>query len=55
MPQTHFPQAGKPVIRGLGRKFQAAKRSSSVSGDTSESHFLTPTLRLVALRSFCTA
>ena len=37
----------------LERTFHAAKRSSSVSGDTSESHFLTPTLRLVALRNRC--
>ena len=35
----------------LGRAFHAAKPSSSVSCDTSESHFLTPTLRLVALRN----
>ena len=45
-----IPAVRKPVIRGSGA-FHAANRSSSVTGDTSEGHFLTPTLRLVALRT----
>ena len=50
-----FLQSGKLVFECASsphrRAFHAAKRSSSVSSDTSETYFLTPTLRLVALRN----
>ena len=51
-PATDSSPVRKPDFAPPDRRaFHAAKRSSTVSCDTSESHFLTPTLRLVALRN----